>query len=179
MRAGTTPPALPLREAPGAFVGTHCEAVISLAQTTLLWYIPLHREACFRRLALRPESLAPLVPGPVGRGSRRFLDQDMGIQFDNPPDTPIPNPAAVREEGTDGWTLLVNPDTAGAMAVNQTGALIWKLIDGRRTTEEIAAAVRDRFPDAPDTVAEDVRALLTKLAEEGFVGREIPLKGVP
>ena len=93
------------------------------------------------------------------------------------PDIPIPNPAAVQEVGTDGWTLLVNPDTAGAMAVNQTGALIWKLVNGRRTAEEITAAVRNRFPDAPDTVAEDVRALLTKLAEEGFIGREIPLKG--
>ena len=92
-------------------------------------------------------------------------------------DIPIPNPAAVQEVGTDGWTLLVNPDTAGAMAVNRTGALIWELVDGRRTTAEITAAIRSRFPDAPYTVAEDVRALLTKLAEEGFIGREIPLKG--
>ncbi len=81
--------------------------------------------------------------------------------------------------GADGWTLLVNPDTTGAMAVNQTGALVWKLVDGRRTADEIIAAVRSRFPDAPDNVAEDVRALLTKLADEGFVGREIPLKGTP
>jgi len=95
------------------------------------------------------------------------------------PDVPTPDPAAVQEVGTDGWTLRVNPDTAGAMAVNQTGALIWKLADGRRTTEEIAAAVRDRFPGAPDTVAEDVRALLHKLAEEGLVGREIPFEGAP
>ena len=94
------------------------------------------------------------------------------------PDVPIPNPVAVQEVGTDGWTLLVNPDTAGAMAVNQTGAFIWRLIDGWRSTAGIAAAVRERFPDAPDTVAEDVRALLTKLAEEGFIGQEIPLKGV-
>lgn len=93
------------------------------------------------------------------------------------PDIPIPNPAAVQEVGTDGWTLLVNPDTAGAMAVNQTGALIWKLANGRRTTQEIVAAVRKRFPDAPDTVAEDVLQLLTKLAEEGFIGREMPLRG--
>jgi len=95
------------------------------------------------------------------------------------PEVPIPNPAAVQEEGTDGWTLLVNPDTAGAMAVNQTGALIWKLVNGRRTTAEITAAVRKHFPDAPDTVAEDVLTLLTKLAEEGFIGQEIPLRGAP
>ncbi|MFO7650122.1 MAG: PqqD family peptide modification chaperone [bacterium] len=92
------------------------------------------------------------------------------------PDRPIANPAVVREDGADGWTLLVNPDTAGAMAVNHTGALVWKLVDGRRTTGEIVAAIRGRFPDAPDTVAEDVRALLLKLVEEGFVGHEVLLE---
>ena len=94
------------------------------------------------------------------------------------PHTPIPNPAAVQELGSDGWTLLVNTDTAGAMALNQTGALIWQLVDGRRTTTEIIAAVRGHFPDAPDTLAEDVRGLLTKLAEEGYIGEEIPLSSV-
>jgi len=88
------------------------------------------------------------------------------------PDIPIPN-----EVGTDGRTVLVNPDTAGALAVNQTGALVWKLADGRRTAEEIAVAVGNRFLDAPDSVAEDVSALLTKLAEEGFTGREYHLRG--
>ena len=82
----------------------------------------------------------------------------------------------MQEEGTDGWTLLVNSDTAGAMAVNHTGAVIWSLVDGRRTAGQIAAAMRTRFPDAPDTLAEDVHALLTKLAELGFIGEEIPLR---
>ncbi len=93
------------------------------------------------------------------------------------PRIPIPTPAAVQEVGTDGWTLLVNPDTAGAMALNQTGILIWRLVNKRRTAQEIAAAVRRRFSDAPDNVAEDVHTHLTKPAEEGFVGQEVPLKG--
>jgi hypothetical protein len=93
------------------------------------------------------------------------------------PDIPIPNPAAVQEEGNDGWTLLVNPDTAGAIAVNKTGAMVWKLINGRRTTDEIVSGIRRHFPAAPDTVAEDVLELLVKLAEEGFIGQEIPLRG--
>jgi hypothetical protein len=90
------------------------------------------------------------------------------------PDPPIPNPAAVRDDGDDGWTLLVNPDTAGAMAVNATGVLVWNLVDGKRTIDGIIAAVRERFPDAPDTVKDDVLAYLTKLTEEGFIGQEIP-----
>lgn len=90
------------------------------------------------------------------------------------PDPPMPNPSAVRDDGEDGWTLLVNPDTAGAMAVNATGVLVWSLVDGKRTIEDIIAAVKNRFPDAPDTVRDDVLAYLTKLTEEGFIGREIP-----
>jgi hypothetical protein len=90
------------------------------------------------------------------------------------PDIPIPNPAAVREDGEDGWTLLVNPDTAGAMAVNATGVVVWSLVDGKRTVEEIIAAVKDRFPRAPDTVRDDVLGYLTKLTEEGYIGQEIP-----
>ena len=73
----------------------------------------------------------------------------------------------------------MNPDTAGAMAVNRTGAMVWKLIDGRRTTDEIVAGIRRRFPDAPDSVTEDVLELLAKLTEEGFIGQEIPLRGYP
>ncbi len=72
--------------------------------------------------------------------------------------------------------LLVNPDTAGAMAVNATGVLVWSLVDGKRTIEDIVTAVKDRFPDAPDTVREDVLAYLTKLTEEGFIGQEIPFQ---
>ncbi len=90
------------------------------------------------------------------------------------PDPPMPNPSAVRDDGEDGWTLLVNPDTAGAMAVNATGVLVWSLVDGKRTIEQIVTAVKDRFPDAPDTVRDDVLAYLTKLTEEGFIGQEIP-----
>jgi hypothetical protein len=94
------------------------------------------------------------------------------------PGVPIPNPDAVRQPGEDGWTLLVNTDTAGAMAVNRTGDLVWQLVDGRRTQAEIVAAVRASFPDAPDTLDGDVRELLAKLADEGFVGREITLEEV-
>jgi len=62
------------------------------------------------------------------------------------------------------------------MAVNHTGALVWRLVDGRRTTDEIVAAVRSRFPDAPDSVADDVLEILAKLTGEGFIGQEIPLR---
>jgi hypothetical protein len=92
------------------------------------------------------------------------------------PDKPFPNPLAIREDGPDGWTLLVNPDTAAAIAVNPTGALIWRLADGKRTVVDIVAGVRSRFPDAPDSVRDDVAAHLATLAEAGLIGHEIPVR---
>ena len=92
-----------------------------------------------------------------------------------PPDIPFPNPLAICEDGPDGWTLLVNPDNAAAIAVNPTGAHIWRLADGRRTVHDITTGVRRRFPDAPDSVCDDVTALLATLSESGLIGREIPI----
>jgi hypothetical protein len=89
------------------------------------------------------------------------------------PHRPFPNPLAICEDGPDGWTLLVNPDTAAAIAVNPTGALIWRLSNGRRTVDDIVVGVRRRFPHAPGSLASDVAALLGTLSEAGFLGEEV------
>jgi hypothetical protein len=87
---------------------------------------------------------------------------------------PVANPAVVSREVPDGGKVMVNCDTGSAIAVNQTGALIWALIDGQRNQDEIADAVCRHFAGAPDTVRADVTALLMTLSEDGFVGYEIP-----
>jgi len=92
------------------------------------------------------------------------------------PDRPFPNPLTICEDGPDGWTLLVNPDMGAAIAVNRTGALIWRLANGRRTVRGIVAGVRRRFPNAPGSVDDDVAALLGTLSKEGLIGREIPVR---
>ena len=89
-------------------------------------------------------------------------------------DKPFPNPLAIREDGPDGWTLLVNPDTAAAIAVNPTGALVWRLANGRRTVDDIITRVRRRFPQAPGSLTDDVALLLSTFSEAGLVGEEMP-----
>jgi hypothetical protein len=89
------------------------------------------------------------------------------------PDRPFPNPLAICEQGPDGWSLLVNPDTGSALAVNPTGALVWRLANGKRTVGDIVVGVRRCYPDAPGSVADDVAGLLLTLLDEGLVGREI------
>lgn len=85
---------------------------------------------------------------------------------------PIANPDVIFQEQFDNWAVLFNLDTAGAVALNPTGVVVWKLIDGQRSVADIVTAVEGRFKDAPDTVADDVTSLLDILTEEGFVGYE-------
>lgn len=85
---------------------------------------------------------------------------------------PLANPSVVSRPGPDGEALLVNLDTAAALALNRTGHAVWRLVDGRRPVEEIVAAVRSRFLEVPETVADEVETLLDDLARDGFVGLE-------
>jgi hypothetical protein len=73
-----------------------------------------------------------------------------------------------------GEAVLVNLDTAASLALNATGFLVWQLVDGQRTVEQIIAAVQRHFRDVPGTAADDVIALLEILAENGFIGFEWP-----
>jgi hypothetical protein len=86
---------------------------------------------------------------------------------------PIPNPASFFKEDQDGWGVLVNMDTAASVALNPTGSMIWKLIDGKRCSRDIASAFMKGLEDAPHCVYEDVMALLDCLAEDGLIGYEV------
>ena len=86
---------------------------------------------------------------------------------------PVANPSVVSRDGLDEGRVMVNCDTGAALALNRTGALVWDLIDGRRSPDEIAEAVRKSFSNAPDTVRDDVAALLVTLSEDGFIGYEV------
>ncbi|MEI6102818.1 MAG: PqqD family protein [Methanothrix sp.] len=86
---------------------------------------------------------------------------------------PIPNPASFFKEDHAGWGVLVNMDTAASVALNPTGTMIWKLIDGKRSSRDIALAFMKGFQDAPHSVYEDVMALLDSLAEDGLIGYEV------
>lgn len=87
---------------------------------------------------------------------------------------PIANPSVIMKEVPfDNWGVLFNPDNASALSLNPTGMLVWKLIDGRRTVEDIAAAVRAHFREVPETVSDDVAGLLEILVEDGYAGYEV------
>ncbi len=91
-----------------------------------------------------------------------------------PTDRPIANPDVVLREEFDDWAVLFNPDTAEAVGINPSGVAAWKMMDGTRSVEQIAAELPDLFGGVPDRAADDVRAFVDALTERGFVGFESP-----
>lgn len=73
----------------------------------------------------------------------------------------------IREE-FDDWALLFDPDTGVICGVNPVGVQVWKMIDGKRTVQDISRMVRDSFPDAPDTVEDDVTAFMKEITGKGY-----------
>jgi len=90
----------------------------------------------------------------------------------NPAECPVPNPAVVLREVFDDWAVLFNPDTADAVGINPVGVAVWKLLDGKRTIEEIAGEVARFFTDVPSNVLDEISTFITQLAQHGFVGFE-------
>ena len=88
-------------------------------------------------------------------------------------DKPVANPTVVLREEFDDWAILFNPDTAEAVGTNPVGVAVWKLMDGRRTLEQIVVEIHDQFADVPDAAEKDVTTFIKDLAERGFVGYEV------
>lgn len=74
----------------------------------------------------------------------------------------------VLREEFDDWALLFDPDSGMVCGVNPVGVQVWKMIDGKRTMQDISRMIRDAYPDAPDSVLEDVNAFMTEITEKGY-----------
>ena len=91
-------------------------------------------------------------------------------------DKPIANPCVVLREEFDDWAVLFNPDTADAVGTNPVGIAVWKLMDGKRTIEDIASEIKKSFEDTPNSTSNEIAAFVSTLAENGFVGLEVESK---
>jgi SynChlorMet cassette protein ScmD len=91
----------------------------------------------------------------------------------NPMKKPIASPVVVLREEFDDWAVLFNPDTANAVGINPVGVAVWKLMNGQNSIDWIVAEVRNQFDEVPDSVPDEIRSFIERLAEQGFVGYEL------
>jgi len=73
----------------------------------------------------------------------------------------------IREE-FDDWALLFDPDTGNVCGVNPVGVQIWKMIDGKRTVRDISRMIAEKYPDAAESVEEDVISFVSAISEKGY-----------
>ncbi len=80
------------------------------------------------------------------------------------------NPQVVARElsAAEGGVLL-HLETAQYHGVNPVGLLIWELLDGERSVQEIVEAIRARVQGAPPHLESDVVQFLNDVHERGLV----------
>lgn len=81
------------------------------------------------------------------------------------------NPEIVLRQESDDWALLFDPDTGAVFGLHPVSVLIWKLLDGRHTVDEILDRVRGRFIDVPDDSANHIREFIEDLVARGLAFR--------
>jgi hypothetical protein len=80
------------------------------------------------------------------------------------PDCPKAHPDAVLREEFAGQYLLFHLDSGAMLGINQTGAFIWRLLDGRACLTDITDRMVSFFKVSPATARKDLAAFLEKLA---------------
>ena len=91
------------------------------------------------------------------------------------PERPRRREGAQREEvpGT-GECVLLDARRSRVLALNPSAAAVWELLDGRRDAAELGAILAAAAGIEPERAEAEVRALLLRLAEEGFLAEGAP-----
>ena len=75
----------------------------------------------------------------------------------------------VAMEVIDGEVLLYHPQNPSAVYLNPTAAVVWGLCDGNRSIRAIIDVIRESYPDASESLPEEVLATLEQLQESGVL----------
>lgn len=83
-------------------------------------------------------------------------------------DVLAPAPGVVSRESGDELVVVL-PERGKFFVLNGTGAEVFRLVDGRRTLEEIAAALNGRYDVPLGQVQPDVLAFARKLLDRDAI----------
>jgi SynChlorMet cassette protein ScmD len=86
---------------------------------------------------------------------------------------PIANPFVVLREEFDDWAVLFNPDSGHGFGLNPTGVYLWKMFDGKHTTEEMLTVLRQDALKVPADAGTHIDAFIEELTHHDMVVYEI------
>ncbi len=76
---------------------------------------------------------------------------------------------SVRGRQLDGEAVVVLPEQGEVKVLNEVGALIWSLADGRHSVRQIAAAVAEAYEVTLDEAAADTLEFLVELQRKKII----------
>ncbi|MFN2472196.1 MAG: pyrroloquinoline quinone biosynthesis peptide chaperone PqqD [Gaiellaceae bacterium] len=65
--------------------------------------------------------------------------------------------------------VLLDPDSGKYFLLNEVGARVWALCDGKRSVTDIVAVLASEYDASEDTLARDVQELLDELADDRLI----------
>jgi len=80
----------------------------------------------------------------------------------------IINSSIVLREEFDNWAILFDPDTEKIFSINPVSVLIWKLLNGKHTTDDIVNKLQERCENMPKDCAKFVNNFISELIKEGL-----------
>jgi len=78
------------------------------------------------------------------------------------------NRIVLREE-FDDWAILFDPDTGHSVGINAMGVTLWKLMNGKRSLEEMVEAIGESYAPIPEEATEHVKQFIDSLSKQGFI----------
>jgi Coenzyme PQQ synthesis protein D (PqqD) len=79
------------------------------------------------------------------------------------------NPQVVYRELAGGGGVLLHLESGAYHGLNETGSLIWALVDGERGLTALVADLRQRLDDAPDDLGAETARFLADLRERDLI----------
>ena len=67
--------------------------------------------------------------------------------------------------------MLLHLESGAYHGLNETGSLIWDLIDGERDFAALVAGLREQLEDAPDDLDAETERFLADLHERDLIAR--------
>ena len=82
------------------------------------------------------------------------------------------NPSILWRE-LDGEAVLLSPSAGSSYNLNQVGTFIWKMLDGKHTSENVAAAICQVFEVEYEQAFQDVENILVEMRDNNLLNESL------
>jgi len=71
-------------------------------------------------------------------------------------------------EKIDNEITVYHPSLTTSVYMNESGAVVWELCDGKRTITEIIGILKKAYPESSNQIEDDVIATIRQLVDHGI-----------